>query len=232
MGHRMAHRRPPLKATPVMTYLTRITLNPRSRTAGWDLTNRHGLHRSVMALIPHQHVECARQQAGVLYRLESDQHGHRLLVQSHDPLDTSRLPVGYASSVEERNLSALLDWLRPGCRIAYRCDASASVSIHSHGRRGKKRQISGPAAADWWQRKMAVAGLSDVMPDLIELPEVRMSKKLRDSRQSRSLRLTRLQGVATVTDAQALREAMCLGIGRDRSYGAGLLTVAALSAPE
>jgi CRISPR system Cascade subunit CasE len=79
-------------------YLSRLILNPRSRTVQRDLADCHELHRSVMSGFPDVLATGdARARLGVLYRADVDSRkgGISLLVQSEEMPDWSRLPGDY-----------------------------------------------------------------------------------------------------------------------------------------
>ena len=83
-------------------YLSRLILNGRSREARRDLANCHDLHRTVLRAFPDLPADPAatgeaRARLGVLFRLESDGRtgAARVLVQSRERPDWSRLPAGY-----------------------------------------------------------------------------------------------------------------------------------------
>jgi CRISPR system Cascade subunit CasE len=210
-----------------MTHLTRLTLNPHSSTVGFDLLDRGNLHRRVMSFLPDD-VPDARVRAGLLYRLDTTDEGHTLLIQTHNELDTSPLRHGYTTRIEHRDISALLDWLEPGRTIHYRVDARASTCQPRPGeRRGKRVAIFGQAAEPWWLKQAAMAGLTVHQETAgYHRQDVALHKDSTGERRLLHLRLTRCEGTAIVTDPHALRQAVINGVGRDRTWGAGLLTIA------
>ncbi|MBI3978200.1 MAG: type I-E CRISPR-associated protein Cas6/Cse3/CasE [Chloroflexi bacterium] len=81
-----------------MLYLSRIVLNPKSKTVRKDLADCHQLHRTIMAAFPPAPARTAGARAyyGVLHRLEVGRDGRiQVLVQSRVQPDWSRLPPGY-----------------------------------------------------------------------------------------------------------------------------------------
>ncbi|RSS32573.1 type I-E CRISPR-associated protein Cas6/Cse3/CasE [Streptomyces sp. WAC08241] len=224
-------------------YLTRVQLNPRSREAARDLTDVQNLHRRAMSLIPDQLGSAeTRQASGLLYRLERTPRAHTLLLQSYAPLDLDALPVGYALATDDRDLTRLLHWLAPGRTVRYRIDAQPYRSLPSpvddrdtEGRRkrGTKIHIFGDDAITWWHRKATQAGLTTTSGVLAtQQPDVTGWKD--DPRETGKRihiygKRTRFEGTATITDPDALRTAILQGVGRNRAYGAGLLSIAPLN---
>jgi CRISPR system Cascade subunit CasE len=218
-------------------HLARLCLNPRSREAMRDLRDAQALHQRLMDLYPDalSSGEHARSALGVLHRIEREHSGTTILVQSALAPDTDRLPDGYlARPADTRNLATLLDWIIDGRTARYRIDASPTRSVPNEERhpedhpragqrkRGRRVPLSGEQALAWWQRQSGLAGLDvQLVIDTPQVPAIgyRDTGRLQHS-------LTRYEGVATVTDANALRTALLTGIGQGRAYGAGLLSVA------
>lgn len=77
-------------------YLSRLTLDPRSREVRQDLADCHELHRTLLAAFPQAPVDGgAREHFGLLYRVDADRHGVYVLSQSAAEPDWSHLPTGY-----------------------------------------------------------------------------------------------------------------------------------------
>ncbi|GGP80118.1 type I-E CRISPR-associated protein Cas6/Cse3/CasE [Streptomyces melanogenes] len=220
-------------------HLTRIKIDPWSPEAGRDLRNAQSLHRRVLALIPDQLGHDTRTAAGVLFRLEREQHAHTLLIQSTAPLDLDQLPIGYAHATDERDLTPLLTWCKEGGAIRYRIDAVATRTISqcdSNGQpqRGRRVHINGEEAVAWWHRQAEDAGLTP-NPDTTRLaPQLAITVRKDDPQEpDKTIRfgrkLTRFEGTATIHNPQALTDAITNGIGRSKAYGAGLLSIAPLT---
>ncbi|RKN10996.1 type I-E CRISPR-associated protein Cas6/Cse3/CasE [Streptomyces radicis] len=215
-------------------WLSRLTLNPLSRTVRGDLGDSASgihLHRRVMSLFPDIEAEDARAKLGVLFRAEDTPQGYALLVQStHEP-DVARLPEDYGA-LRSRPLDPLLEALKPGRRIRYRCVANAVRRPGATTRELYKLKamvpLSGRAADEWWQRQAAAAGLD--MHTVLSRPVDAVRGPRGTSGEAAKQRMhharTQFDGLAVINDADALRERIISGIGRAKSYGCGLLTVA------
>lgn len=228
----------------VTAWLTRMRLNPASRPVQRDLSNAANLHRRVMRLVPSDLGDSPRARAGVLFRLDTDGIGSPvLLVQSHLAPDTSRLPHNYAE-VRTKDMRGLLTALRPGLTVRYRLLGNAVRRCGRNSTEGRWKQaipLHGDEAENWWAQRASAAGLS------VHTVQTHPSESLTawhqrggtdsgqptqaGNRQAESQvavphQATRFEGTATVQDAEALRHALLNGIGRSKSYGCGLLSLA------
>ncbi|ARQ69190.1 type I-E CRISPR-associated protein Cas6/Cse3/CasE [Streptomyces marincola] len=215
-------------------WLSRLALNPRSRAVRDDLSGSRAainLHRRVMSLFPDTEAEDARASFGVLFRAEDTPQGYALLVQSIHAPDPARLPEGYGA-LRSRSLDPLLDALKPGRRIRYRCVANA---VRRPGATTRELYdlravvpLRGRTADEWWQRQASGAGmeLESVLSQPVDTVRGLRGTEGKAAKQHMRHDRTRFDGVATVTDADLLRERIITGVGRAKSYGCGLLTVA------
>nr|WSZ99240.1 type I-E CRISPR-associated protein Cas6/Cse3/CasE [Streptomyces sp. NBC_00857] len=221
-------------STTSTAWLTRLVLNPAHRQVQYDLGNAAALHRRVMKLVPDHLGDHPRAQAGVLFRLEPDTAPTPdagpgtpvVLVQTQVPPDTSQLPTGYTAHVQTRDMHAMLGALRTGLPVRYRILGNAVRRCGPNSTQGKWKQaipLHGTEADQWWSDRANPAGL-DLTTTRSE-PAAAVS-----TRHDETVRINRaavlFEGTATVRDPQALRTALLQGIGRSKSYGCGLLSLA------
>ncbi|MCD0485205.1 type I-E CRISPR-associated protein Cas6/Cse3/CasE [Streptacidiphilus sp. ASG 303] len=207
-------------------HLARIRLNPMSRHVQRDLRDATELHRTVMRLVPDHLGDHARQQTGLLFRLDETDDTSTLLVQAHNTgLDPTRLPHDYGHA-EVKDLAPMFTALAAGLRVRYRIAANPSkrqrLPLDHRGARGPVTPLSGPEADQWWMGRAASAGLAVHTLTATPLRPAQQhghGPRLRHS-------LTRFDGTATVTDPKVLTEALLAGIGKGKAYGAGLLSLA------
>ncbi|MEU1854304.1 type I-E CRISPR-associated protein Cas6/Cse3/CasE [Streptomyces sp. NPDC019990] len=205
--------------------LARIRLNPHSRDVQRDLRDATQMHRTVMRMVPDNLGYAPRQQAGLLYRLEETDTSSTLLVQAAT-LDPARLPTGYGQA-DVKSLAPMFTALRKGLGVRYRIVLNPAkrerLSLEDKGKRGRIVPLSGADADQWWLRRAAEAGLDlhILTPTSMEpaRPRGQDASRMRHS-------LLRYDGTATVTDPNALQDAVIHGIGRGKPYGAGLLSLA------
>jgi CRISPR system Cascade subunit CasE len=218
-------------------WLTRIQPDLRHRDVRRDLASAVGMHHRLMMLFPDGLGATARTQLGVLFRTEDatgPARDPRILVQSRERPDLERLPGGYGTATT-KDISAVLKLLTTGLTVRYRIDANA-VRKPGHTTRaatGAKAivPLSGADADDWWARQAEErSGLKLTSTHSTPLTAAR-GERGQDKSHIKHAR-TRFEGTALVTDHHTLRQRILEGIGRGKSYGCGLLSLAPLPAPE
>ncbi|MGA5321604.1 type I-E CRISPR-associated protein Cas6/Cse3/CasE [Streptomyces seoulensis] len=213
-------------------WLTRIVPDPRCTETRRDLagTTAGNLHRRLMSLFPDQAGPDPRARFGVLFRLEDTPAGPHLLLQSTHQPDLARLPADYGSSLS-RPLDDLLDALKPGLTIRYRCAASPvrkpGATTRALYNLPAVVPLTGAHADEWWTRQADGAGLRPLTLHSLPLDAAR-STRPNASGTTASIRHARVRfdGTATITDTDLLRRKITDGIGRGKAYGCGLLSIA------
>ncbi|MGC0314897.1 type I-E CRISPR-associated protein Cas6/Cse3/CasE [Kitasatospora acidiphila] len=207
-------------------YLTEVRLNTRSRDVRADLANGgYGFHHRTNRLIDAA-PDTPTGEARLLWRLDTFNNGLRLLIQSHQQPDPTTLPEHYGHA-RTLPLDKHLTRLTAGQKVRYRL-AGNSVRFGYDEITGLPRPnrvpCKGEEITQWWSRRAPEAGLDLETTTTYGLPTVTGD----DSRKPGfRLVLTRYDGIATITNPDALRTAMLTGIGRGKAFGAGLLTIAA-----
>ncbi|GAA1748922.1 type I-E CRISPR-associated protein Cas6/Cse3/CasE [Streptomonospora arabica] len=208
-------------------WLSRITPNPRSAQARADLASAGALHRRLMGLLPREDLgDSPRQAAGLLFRVDESRSGTAVLVQSARKLDESRMPYDYGQ-IEHRELSPLLEALTTGQAVRYRIVASPTRRIGRSAKNGTKEvttPLRGAEAEAWWHSRARDHGIeprSLVAHDRHDAFDRSRGRRIRHA-------AVLFQGAAVVTDPAAAREAVRCGIGRGKSHGCGLLSLALL----
>ncbi|MFJ8954305.1 type I-E CRISPR-associated protein Cas6/Cse3/CasE [Streptomyces sp. NPDC102384] len=218
--------------TPVLRqslHLTRLHLNLHHSAVRRDLADRDQLHKTLMHLAGHPNSPTPRRSAGLLFRLETDPPAPTVLVQSNIPLHPHRLPDDYART-QTRDATGLLTSLTSDQRVHYRITASpvrhrpgTPIGVRDDGRllrtRGRPTPLHADDALAWWQRQADQAGLTLHTATLAPQP---FTTRQRDVRHH----LIQFDGHARIRDITALTHALHHGIGRAKSYGAGLLSLA------
>ncbi|MFG3259081.1 type I-E CRISPR-associated protein Cas6/Cse3/CasE [Streptomyces sp. NPDC048172] len=207
-------------------WLTRIRLNPEATEARRDLASAPALHQTLMRLFPDALGERPRQTAGVLFRLEEQADTYAVLIQSAMEPELDNLPVHYGSALA-KPLTPLLKQLQEGMTVRYRITANATrrLAINSdRGRVGQRLPLHGPEAEAWWQRQATTAGLALHETLSTRLPDA-AGTRTADHRRITHAR-TRFDGTATISDPEQTIQHIHDGIGRGKSYGCGLLSLA------
>ena len=204
------------------TWLTQVTPDYRKPLVRNDLRDVIDMHKRVMMLVPDDLGDQARRQAGVLYRIDESPRGPRILIQTQTHPQLARLPAGYGQA-ESRELDPMLKWLSTGALVRYRITAN-TCKRKSHST--KAVALRGTAADDWWKERASRSGLQ--VQSLIPHP---LDDAVGGDRRSGVRHaVTRFDGIALVTDPAALRQAILSGVGRGKSHGCGLLSLAPLRA--
>ncbi|MFE4609482.1 type I-E CRISPR-associated protein Cas6/Cse3/CasE [Streptomyces niveus] len=217
-------------------WLTRLIPDTQSRESRRDLNSPIGVHRRIMSLFPSNAGPDPRARFGVLFRTEDTPTGPHLLIQSTHQPDTSLLPNDYGTTLT-RPLDALIEAIRPGHTIRYRCAASPvrkpGATTRAHYNLPPVVALTGAAADEWWIRQANISGLKPLTHNSQPLDAIRGERRPDDKPPQRILHArTQFDGTATIIDTDQLREAILKGIGRGKSYGCGLLSIAPARNPQ
>ncbi|GHC86276.1 type I-E CRISPR-associated protein Cas6/Cse3/CasE [Nocardiopsis terrae] len=230
-----------------MTWLTKIVPDLGSRRARSCFGSAGELHRLVIGLAAHslgeERVESPRQRAGLLFRVEETRGAPVLLVQSSGSLNADALGAGFGSMVE-RDLTPFLEGLEKGTEVRYRIAAAPSKRLGKSdlnaerlgkraerlgelaqpGKRTYTRPLFGEQAEQWWRERAQRHGLD--LSDVVSSGAVPSLDQGRTGKRGVRIHVTRFDGHAVVRDPDALREAVRNGIGRGKSFGCGMLSLA------
>ncbi|MCX4761865.1 type I-E CRISPR-associated protein Cas6/Cse3/CasE [Streptomyces sp. NBC_01275] len=205
--------------------LARIRLNPQHRAVQRDLRDAAEMHRTLMRLVPDNLGTSPRQSAALLYRLDETDTTSTLLVQAAT-LDLTHLPDGYGHS-DVKDLTPMFHALKKNLAVRYRITVNPvktqRLPLDRKGQRGQRIPLTGADADQWWTRRAAEAGLA--LHTLLPTP-LTPTRHHTQGHQPTHHHLVRYDGTAAVTDPDALAHAILTGIGRAKSYGAGLLSLA------
>jgi CRISPR system Cascade subunit CasE len=204
-------------------WLTQITPDYRNHAVYRDLRDAMRVHKLVMSLMPDGLGEEPRRQAGVLYRIEDARNGARVLVQTAIEPDLTKLPAEYRQA-QVRDLGPLLRWLHEGAVIRYRLSANTCLR-RAHSK--KVVPLRGADADTWWVNHAPGCGLA-----LESVTSRSPGDVVGGDNSETAIRhtVTQFDGVAVVTDVAALSGAIITGIGRGKSHGCGLLSIAPIGA--
>lgn len=229
-----------------MLYLSQLIVDGRCREARRDLSDCHALHERILHAFPDApEITAARDHYGVLYRVEPLDGGARILVQSRERPDWSRLPAGYLRGpvCSPKRIEGAYERIASGQELIFRLRANPTRRISKndsseetrwHGKRVELRREEDQLA--WLQRKGATAGFHvlTVRASSAEAAEVADVRVIEGARQvtgkdgERELRFGSVlfEGRLRVTDADAFRRALESGIGSGKAFGFGLLSIA------
>jgi len=221
-----------------MTTLTRLRLNPTSRSLLRELADPVALHRRIMATFDHVDGADARAQLGILWRLDTEgRHSPVLLVQSHQGSAWDRLPEGWAQQVDTKDIDPALDAISSGQALRFKLRANATRKIDTKtGQDGIRRNgqrvplRSAEAAVSWLRRHGESSGFRLVDGTGGPVVDVRPEAPTSGRRKNGTVTVepVRFEGLLLVENPGALVSAIRSGIGPGKAFGCGLLSLAAL----
>lgn len=204
-------------------YLSKLTLNEREKSVYQDLGNAHKLHQRIMHGFPDEPTDKPRQDWCILYRHEPD--SLVILVQSAIEPDWTRLKENY---LQESQIKAF-EWqeksLTEGNLYQFRLKANPSKRDNKTRRTiGIYRQADQIA---WLDRKGEQNGFKATGIDVV--PTAKTYGRKEKKSDPITIHSVLFQGILQVTDTERFIKALREGIGRGRSYGCGLLSIAKLN---
>ncbi|MBB5157379.1 type I-E CRISPR-associated protein Cas6/Cse3/CasE [Saccharopolyspora phatthalungensis] len=226
-------------------FLSKLQVNVASRAFRTDYANIHDLHRTVMSAFPDLPKNTpARQEHGVLWRLDASPSGYTLYIQSQIHPDWATLPEGYLRDrAYVRCLQPVLAAIQPGRRFAFRIMANPTQAISPGDKPPAPRRPSKRVALhrpddqiNWLLRQgerhgFTIPHTGDHGPDIAPSPSPQLTgyktaTNARSGRHKITISPVRYDGHLIVTDPNALAAAVQHGIGRAKAYGCGLLSLA------
>lgn len=206
-----------------MLYLSRLTLNPRSRQVRAELNNPYEMHRTLL-----QGLDTCRKDAAMLFRVDVDRASGvpTVLVQS-------RLQPDWESVFANRDyllphlpgnpaLKAISPRFAAGQLLQFRLRANPTVKRNGKrsGRYGENEQ------REWLERKLITAGCQLVMCQIVKEDLIEASKHEAGQRVNMPLLAVRFDGALQVADPDLLKRALDQGLGSAKAFGFGLLSLA------
>ncbi|MEV4288896.1 type I-E CRISPR-associated protein Cas6/Cse3/CasE [Nonomuraea bangladeshensis] len=217
-------------------FLTKLTVNQRSRAFLRDAADVHDMHRTIMSGYPELPPTATyRSQHGVLWRLDTVAGGGLVqYVQSRTAPDWERLPEGLLlRSAEVRSLQPVLDAIEPGRKFAFRLMANPTRCIRVQGGKEVRKRVPlrQPVQQIEWliakgeQHGFVIPSSRQGGPDAVANPAPRLVGRRREARHV-IIDPVLYDGHLVVVDAAACAAALINGIGRAKAYGCGLLSLA------
>lgn len=199
-------------------YLSRLILNPRSKEARRDLANPYDLHRTLSrAFAPDEETTPER----FLWRLETTVNWQQpqLLVQSQTAGNWARLfalPNYLQGEVQEKSFTPD-QWLEVGTTRRFRLQANPTVA-----RDGKRRGLCNEKEQLAWLARQGERHGFSLAHTLVSNSVMLYGRK---GENRLSVLTATFEGYLSVADPDALRAALCDGIGPAKSLGCGLLSL-------
>lgn len=218
-------------------YLTKMAINDRGRGAHPLLASPQAMHAAVVAAFSDGGQ--ATDEGRVLWRLDTyDTHRVLLYIVSPDKPDLTHVveQAGWPTTQgwETRPYDPLLESLHAGQHWQFRLTANPVRSGRRQGWTDTKPlgHVTVKQQEQWLINRAATAGFrlapshhSDT--DDVDLAVVdRSIRRFRRDKDTVTIATATFRGHLEVTDPIALRHTLTHGIGRAKSYGCGLLTLA------
>lgn len=212
-------------------YLSRLDLNPRHPQAARDVNNAYAVHQAIRWAFPGAGEPHGPLPEGerLLWR-DDDLRG--LLVQSVTRPDWQALEdrwPGYLRGVEVKPLD--LSGLRGGDRLLFRLRANVTVNRWRDGQdrqadpRTKREALRGAREQlEWLERQGERGGFALPGADIVQSGNVRLYKARGET--PMTLFAVTFEGLLTVEDPPRLAQTVQHGLGKAKSLGFGLLSLA------
>jgi CRISPR system Cascade subunit CasE len=201
--------------------LHKLELNLKNKDTRRDVANPYEMHSTLCRAFSPSTEKCSP--GSFLWRLEvspSPTQQPFLLLQSAKTPLWENLPQGWlAEALPPKPIP--VEWMQVGNRFRYRIKANPTFQ-----NQGKRLACLTPSEQEaWWNRQAAGRGFSLLdRPNISQESWIRATK--RDNKTKISLFSVVFDGYLTINDKEKFREALEAGIGRGKSLGCGMLSLA------
>lgn len=210
-----------------MIYISLLHLNPNSRMVQSELANPYQLHRTLM-----RGFNTTREQASMLHRVDIDNRGVHILVQSAEKPDWQPLrDVGQGNYLLQiADIVKTVDFtLSINTTYRFRLRANPTIAKKRDGKKNSNRVplVRENNQIEWLHKKGKQHGFK-LLQVSVSQSERNHSAIHRDKTTTHSVTITTVQydGVLQITDADLFNQAWRTGIGPAKAFGCGLLSLA------
>lgn len=219
-------------------YLTRMQINPRRRGAQHLIASPHAMHAAVLAGF----ADAGPTDEGrVLWRLDTyDNNRVLLFVASPEQPDFTHIgeQAGWPTTQtwHTRDYDPFLQSLRTGQRWQFRLTANPVHSSRKPGWTDTKPlgHVTVKQQEQWlidrthrWGFHLAGSRGADPGSDAVDLAITdRATRRFRRNHSQVTIATATYEGQLEITDPDVMRNTLTHGVGRAKSYGCGLLTLA------
>ena len=211
-----------------MTYFTRIKLNKQRRESMMLLDSPYKIHAAVYAGFPNIQTDSNGHNADrILYRLDNnDNNEYIIYVLSNDKPDYTGFiesygwpRLDYDKQVQTMDFNKVLKSLHNGMKIAFTLKANTAFRAADTGRIVYISSIENKM--NWLRKKFESCADYDDNNVIIIGTGVEHAKS--------DMNYAVFQGIMTITNVNDFRELMLNGIGRNKAFGMGLITIAPIT---
>ncbi len=203
-------------------FLSRVALSPYSPKAMALAGSPGELHRMVVALLD------GREDSSFLFRVDPGERGPDLLIQSKTEPKWDRLGLEDRDLRDEPATKPLSFDVEPGTALSFRLLARPvrRTSTGKGNAPGPRRDLrTDEERLAWLHRKGDEGGFGVTMCGLTTMTFAAVHSGLSLRAKGGSFTAVRFDGELVVTDAEALQEAVAQGIGTQKAFGFGLLSL-------
>lgn len=204
-------------------YMSRVQIATDDRVKMKQLTHVGAYHDWVERSFPDEFAKSVRKRH--LWRIDVVHGKTYLLIVSEDkPTITGLERYGVLGTAMVKNYDSFLASLQNGMRLRFKLVTTPSYKAPKsdpHGNGGKilsRRSISGQEA--WLDKRAHQTGVTWLQRDVTGEQQVVLHR-------DRFVKMSQVtyEGILQIDDVEALRKVMINGVGRERAFGMGLLTV-------
>lgn len=205
-------------------YLSRVELNVALRETMKALVSLSVIHGAVESSFEGERTRR-------LWRIDDLNGKKYVLILSETKPDLKRFSeqFGYPGEYETKDYSPLLERITYGGKWHFRLTANPVVSkSDGSGKRGKIIAHVTPEHQKHWLTERAEKLGFSLDPEEFQVVRTkRYDFRKRNGSGSSRVRLlsATFEGILTVTDTDKFKDALCAGIGREKAYGQGMLTI-------
>lgn len=166
-----------------------------------------------------------------LWRIDSFKETLYLLIVSEKKPDLTRACEQFGTNAgwESRDYSAFLQNIREGDRFYFRLAANPTVSkcVKKDGRGKVMAHVTAKQQENWLLERSKKNGFSIGSEEFAAIKSEWVKfRKGHENGRPVSFRKVIFEGVLTVINVEQFKETLKCGIGREKAYGCGLLTIA------
>lgn len=217
-------------------YLSRVQIATENRQKIKDLTHLGAYHNWVEQSFPNEVLNEERKRH--LWRLDSLAGKDYLIILSEKKPDEKQLEkYGVVGTVMVKSYRKLLDTLKVGDKMRFRLTANPSYSVPQSGtKRGHVYpHVTVKQQRQWLKEKAKKSGfeivrgqyLTNDINDNLAFDIVTRDRPILYRKTGKNIRLSRVtfEGLLEIKNLDVFKETLTQGIGREKAFGMGLITV-------
>ncbi|CCI86096.1 CRISPR-associated protein [Lactobacillus pasteurii DSM 23907 = CRBIP 24.76] len=199
-------------------YLSRVQIDDHNQFVMRELNHLGAYHNWVEQSFPDEIANSVRLRH--LWRIDTLNHKKYLLLLSQNRPDLDKLEqLGVAGTAQTKSYDEFLEKIEQGKKYRFRLTGNPT---HKDSKTGRiMPHITVGAQRKWFERKAELSGFKILNFDVVSRNWLRLKKK----KSRLELSSVTFEGILEVEDLEQFKQALVKGIGREKAYGMGLLTV-------